>query len=479
MDSRDDEKQVEAITSAEVVPNPGKQASTTAERTSAYFTIAAAAAGLISDGYQSYLMTMANVVFEQLYPQDYTPAVATRVSNSLLVGAIIGQLFVGLLCDRIGRKVALVFTTVLIVLGATLGTAAHGAHGSAKGLFWFLTFSRGLTGIGVGGEYPAASTSASEAANEQMLSKRGPVFVMVTNVVLTLGSPLASSVFLIVLSIAGENNLSTVWRVCFGFGIFLPLMVLVFRLRMLSSKLYRKGAIKKRVPYLLVFKRYWRSLIGTGGVWFIYDFVAFPNGIFSGTIISSVIHNGDIKRIAEWQLLLSSITLPGVFIGALLCNPLGRRNTLILGFIGYIIFGLIIGLAYEKVTKIIPLFVVFYGLMQASGLMGPGDMIVLVSAESYATPIRGTCYGISAAIGKAGAAIGIQVFTPVQKHLGTKWTFIITAICGVVGIIITYFFVPDMTGVDFADEDARFMEYLERNGWEGVVGEEDEDANLI
>jgi hypothetical protein len=27
---------------------------------------------------------------------------------------------------------------------------------------------------GVGGEYPASSTSASEAANEQMLSKRGP-----------------------------------------------------------------------------------------------------------------------------------------------------------------------------------------------------------------------------------------------------------------------------------------------------------------
>jgi hypothetical protein len=43
---------------------------------------------------------------------------------------------------------------------------------------------------------------------------------------------------------------------------------------------------------------------------------------------------------------------------------------------------------------------------------------------------------------------------------------------GVVGALITYFFVPDMTGVDLADEDARFMEYLERNGWEGVVGED-------
>jgi MFS family permease len=72
---------------------------------------------------------------------------STLPKHTLRLGAIIGQLFVGLLCDRIGRKVALVFTTVLIVLGATLGTAAHGAHGSAKGLFWFLTFSRGLTGI--------------------------------------------------------------------------------------------------------------------------------------------------------------------------------------------------------------------------------------------------------------------------------------------------------------------------------------------
>jgi hypothetical protein len=59
-----------------------------------------------------------------------------------------------------------------------------------------------------------------------------------------------------------------------------------------------------------------------------------------------------------------------------------------------------------------------------------------------------------------------------------RWTFIIAAICGVTGILVTYFFVPDMTGVDLADEDARFMEYLERNGWEGNVGE-DEDRDLI
>jgi len=141
------------------------------EITSAYFTIAAAAFGLISDGYQNSLMTMGNVVFKTLYPQEYSSIVSTRVSNALLVGAIIGQLFVGVITDRLGRKFALVFTTLLIVVGATLGTAAHGAHGSVQGLFWFLTVARGITGVGVGGEYPASSTSASEAANEQMVEK--------------------------------------------------------------------------------------------------------------------------------------------------------------------------------------------------------------------------------------------------------------------------------------------------------------------
>jgi hypothetical protein len=59
------------------------------------------------------------------------------------------------------------------------------------------------------------------------------------------GGPLAVAIFLIVLSAAGEDHLNTVWRVCFGIGILLPLTVLGFRLRMLSSKLYRKGAIKR------------------------------------------------------------------------------------------------------------------------------------------------------------------------------------------------------------------------------------------
>lgn len=152
---------------------------------------------------------------------------------------------------------------------------------------------------------------------------------------------------------------------------------------------------------------------------------------------------------------------------------------MMIGFSGYLIFGLIIGCAFDKITKIIPLFVVFYGLMQSSGNFGPGNMLGLLSSESYATGVRGTCYGLSAAIGKTGAAIGTQAFQPISTHLGKKWTFIIAAVCGVVGVLVTWFFVPDLSGEDLRMRDEKFRAYLVANGWQGAMGEDDleGDAN--
>lgn len=252
-----------------------------------------------------------------------------------------------------------------------------------------MTVARGMIGFGTGGEYPASSTSASEAANEHSLQSRGPIFILVTNLPLSFGGPFAILVFLIVYKACHSAHYSTVWRVCFGLGCVLPLAIFYFRIKMLNSVLYRRGAIKKNVPYKLVLRYYWKSLIGTCGAWFLYDFVTFPNGVFSGTIIASVLpKTGDvILHTGEWNLLLGVLSLPGVFVGAWLCDRLGRKKTMMLGFSGYLIFGLIIGLSYEKITKIVPLFVVFYGLMQSFGNLGPGDMLGLISSETYATSV--------------------------------------------------------------------------------------------
>ena len=133
-------------------------------------------------------------------------------------------------CDYLGRKVAIVITTGMIILGLALSAGASGT--SLTGMFWMLTVARGITGFGTGGEYPASSTSASESANAYTLKNRGRIFILVTNLPLTFGVPLASSIFLIVLSAAGANNPSTVWRVCFGVGIIFPVTVFYWRVKM-------------------------------------------------------------------------------------------------------------------------------------------------------------------------------------------------------------------------------------------------------
>ncbi|OJI84030.1 hypothetical protein ASPTUDRAFT_42989 [Aspergillus tubingensis CBS 134.48] len=466
------ETHVQAVDTSEA--DPSAEVSRKRQSLSDFLTILASGFALISDGYQNNLMTMTNVLLKAEYPKQYVSAVSTRVSNALLVGEVIGQIVIGLTCDYMGRKAAMVFTTLMIVIGGILATASHGV--TINGMFWMLTVSRGIIGFGTGGEYPASSVSASETANDLTLKQRGPAFIMVTNFPLSFGGPFAVLVFLIVFSACQQSHYSTVWRVCFGIGCIWPLSVFYFRWRMLNSALYRRGAIKKRVPYGLVIRYYWKSLIGTCGAWFLYDFVTFPNGVFSASIISSVVGNDSILKTGEWQLLLGAISLPGVFLGALFCNKLGRKNVMMIGFGGYLIFGLIIGCAFEKITKIIPLFVVFYGLMQSSGNFGPGNMLGLLSSELYATGVRGTCYGLSAAVGKAGAAIGTQAFTPIEDNLGKKWTFIIAAICGIVGILVTYFFVPDISGEDLRIRDEKFRAYLVSKGWDGAMGEDDMQA---
>ena len=389
---------------------------------------------------------------------------------------------VGLICDRIGRKAGVTVTTTLLVVGAIFATAAVPVNGKPENMFWWLTLARGCVGVGVGGEYPASSTSASEAANEKLGKKhRSQVFIMVTNFVLGLGTLVSLAFFLIVVKItgyhdtndaAGFRDLGIIWRTVFGFGALFPLIIFYFRMMVINSSLYRKTAMRKKVPYRLAFRRYWKRLLGTAGVWFIYDAVVFPLGVFSGTIIGTAIKHPTLIRIAEWQFLLSFLGLPGTVMGALLLPKLGSRKLFMIGLGGFLVLGLVIGLAYDHgVSTSVPALVILFGLLTALGNMGPGCMCGLTASELYPSALRGTMYGLSAACGKAGAAIGVQAFTPIQAHLGKKWVFIISAILGTIGIALVYFCIPETTRFDLAEEDRAWLAYLVDNGWEGDIGD--------
>ncbi|GME77660.1 unnamed protein product [Ambrosiozyma monospora] len=71
-------------------------------------TITCSGFALISDGYQNNVMTMLNKVFPILYPKIYGSELSTRLSNASIVGTIFGQVGMGICCDYMGRKWAIV-----------------------------------------------------------------------------------------------------------------------------------------------------------------------------------------------------------------------------------------------------------------------------------------------------------------------------------------------------------------------------------
>jgi len=394
----------------------------------------------------------------------YTSSIQTRISNALLVGSVIGIVVLGYTSDKFSRKGGMLLTSSLVVIGSLLATLVFQVHG-AHNILWFLTIARGIAGVGVGGEYPSSAAAALEGSNEHFDAHRGPILVLISTLMATSGGPVCTFVYLASLLGSG-NNLKVAYHAMYGVSIFLPLFVVLFRLKMQDGKLFQKSNFKKRsVPWKLVLRKYWLRLLGTSSAFFLYDFVNFPNSIMSSVIINSIVPDHNIRSVALWQLILALFPVPGVLFGAWLVNRIGRKWTGVLGFSGYIILGFIIGGCYTPLTtKSIPAFVVLYGLLQCLGHSGPGATIGLMSVESYPTAVRGMGYGISASFGKAGAAIGTQVFTPIQAAAGKAATFYVAGGVGALGTAI-YFFLPEGRAVDLKLMDEEFELYMREEGY--------------
>ena len=103
--------------------------------------------------------------------------------------------------------------------------------------------------------------------------RRGILAAVATDFSIDMGFVLAGVVALIVLAAYKWKISDGVWRVCFGLGFVLPVVVLFFRLRLINSSQYKKHAMKTHIPYWLVIKRYWKPMLGTSLAWFMYDFV--------------------------------------------------------------------------------------------------------------------------------------------------------------------------------------------------------------
>ncbi|PVH75796.1 MFS general substrate transporter [Cadophora sp. DSE1049] len=439
-------------------------------RTSSILSIMVAGIALFSDGFNAQIIGYMQPLFKDLYPDGISSTIKTRLSNSYLIGEIFGMLFFGVTIDRFGRRTGIVFATFFLILDIVLATAAHG--NDHLGMFWMMIVARGVAGFGAGGEYPVCGTSAAEASDETVgvRRKRGILVAMATDFSIDLGFVGAGVVALIVLACYHERSSEGVWRICFGLGIVLPLSVFIFRIRMVNSTQYRKYAIKSQVPYVHALKLYWKPMLGVSLAWFCYDFVTYPFGLFSSTIISQFNPNNTVVQNIGYGTVVNCFYLPGCIVGGFLMDKIGRKQTMTLGFMLWTLLGFVLGGAIGPIQTVFPLFVVLYGIFNALGEMGPGVATFLCAAESFPTPLRGHYMGFAAAVGKAGAAIGTQVFTPIQNSFdsvekGQQGVFLIGSAFAVVGGLIAWFLIPDKER-DLESEDVRFRLYLEEKGYD-------------
>jgi len=144
-----------------------------------------------------------------------TQSQITGLGAALYVaGACVGALFFGWLTDRFGRK-KLFMLTLGVYLLATAMTALSFAS------WWFFLF-RFLTGFGIGGEYAAINSAIDELIPKR---HRGRIDIII-NGTYWLGAGVGA---LLTVPLINGLSVGVGWRLAFGLGVVLGLVILLVR----------------------------------------------------------------------------------------------------------------------------------------------------------------------------------------------------------------------------------------------------------
>ncbi|KAL8279621.1 hypothetical protein RQP46_007934 [Phenoliferia psychrophenolica] len=404
------------------------------------------------------------------------------ILKAAFVGIVIGQLSFS------------IFASCWIMFFSILSGLAYGGDNPAT-LWRCLIAYRFLIGIGIGAEYPAGSVAASENTEDPGVSKKWQQGLLAasTNMAIDFGFVAAYLVPYFSLMIFGEGRLEWVWRLTLGFGAVSAFVVLLFRMNMAEPKLYRENSMKaipiRQLPWLLIFKRYWSRLLGMCVAWAVYDWVVYPAGIYSSTIVDIIIPNGSMLQNLGWDAVINAFYLPGSILGALAVDRIGPKYTMIIGFVCQAIIG------YVSLQKHVAGFAVVYGIYLSFGEFGPGNCTgVMATKATGPTAVRGIFYGIAAATGKIFAFIATYVYTGKrQPHTSvvqqvsdlpdacadiindfggagttkgdTGPVYIGSGLC-LFAAIIVFFLLPNIDADFMSREDELFRVYLEENGYD-------------
>ena len=199
-------------------------------------------------------------------------------------------------------------------------------------------------------------------------------------------------------------------------------------------------------------------LLATAGGWFANDIFFYGNKLFQSEFISVII-GPTTSVMPNWlyNLVNVGVSLCGYYLASFLIdNKLyGRKNMQMVGFLMDFIFFVVPGFKFAYYTSPagIHTFQAMYFLSSFFNQFGPNAVTFLVAAEVFPTPIRATAHGFSAAVGKCGALTAAVMY----NYISTQQKFYVVPWFGLVGMLLTFFFLPDTTGLDLKEQERRWQ----------------------
>lgn len=364
-------------------------------------------------------------------------------------------------------------------IGLLMLTAAWGV--TQNGWVICYVWSLFIYGIGVGGEYPMTATSGMENAvgSGKISTKEDRLHRgrKVTSAFLMQGwGQFFNQVLLIVLLLifhhgSGNDPYSPVaaqwtYRISFAIPALGTLWLVYYRAYKMKSASKQLAAAKRKSKVTgydteslkLTFTYFGPRMIATAGAWFANDVFFYGNKLFQSEFIKVIIpESRSIMPGWLYNLVNVGVSLVGYYLASFLIdNKLyGRKNMQMIGFLMDFILFVVPAFHYEYYTskEHISAFQTMYFLSSFFNQFGPNAVTFLVAAEVYPTPIRATAHGVSAAAGKLGALLASVMY----NYITTQQKFHVVPWFGLGGMLVTWLFLPDTTGLDLKEQERRWQ----------------------
>lgn len=229
---------------------------------------------------------------------------------------------------------------------------------------------------------------------------------------------------------------------------------------------------------------YWPRQLVASAAWIANDFAFYGNKLQQNVFLAILFPGVTPYKKQQWNVLNSFIALLGYYAAAALCDKpwYGRVRCQNIGFAAMFVFYIIIYAQWGNMG--VPCkngasppdcasadgakaFQALYYLSSFFNQFGPNATTWLVAGEIFPTDIRATYHGFAACMGKLGAIIsslwisyidsnnltGWSQGTDPSKPGGVRMVFLISAIWALGGMVVTWIWLPDTTGLDLEEYD--------------------------